>query len=164
MKISLLAALTLLIQRALGSPAMPEWAALAILPMVFVVGASLLQFDWRWTQLAILLGLGWDLILEPVIGPGGIAWSASALALSALAGIVADRSPRAWFAFGAAGAVVVIVVRWIALVPLGSTTALDWRNLLYSAVATAIWCGLAGWIRAIDVAARWRAYRARELR
>jgi hypothetical protein len=162
--VALWAALTLLIQRSLGWPGMPEWSSLAILPMVFVVGASLLQFDWRWTQLAILLGLGWDLILEPVIGPGGIAWSASALALSALAGIVADRSPRAWFAFGAAGTVVVLLVRWIALVPLGLTTPLDWRNLLLATLATAIWCGLAGWIRSVDVVARWRAYRARELR
>ena len=164
MKVAGLAVLSLVIQRALGSPGMPEWTGLAILPMVFIVGASLLQFDRRWTQLAILLGLGWDLMLEPVIGPGGIAWSASALALSVLAGIIADRSPRAWLVFGAAGTALVIVVRWIALLPLGSSTPFEWRGLLLTTLVTAVWCGLTGWIRAVDLGARWRAHRTRKLR
>jgi hypothetical protein len=164
MKVAGLALLALVVQRALGSPGMPEWMGLLMLPMVFIVGASLVQFDRRWTQLAIVLGLGWDLMLEPLVGPGGIAWSASALALSVLAGIIADRSPRAWFVFGAAGTALVIVVRWIALLPLGRSAPLEWRALVLTTLVTALWCGLVGWIRALDLGARWHAYRTRKLR
>jgi hypothetical protein len=164
MKAALLAAAALVLQRALGWPGMPSWAGLVVLPMVFVVGPSLLRYDRRWTLLAIVLGLGWDLMLEPVVGPGGIAWSAAALALSALAGIVADRSPKAWFAFGAASTSTVPGVQSLALLPLGLTSPVDWRLLLLTTLATAVWCGVVGWMRALDVPARWRSYRARTLR
>ena len=160
----LLAAATLLLQRALGWPGVPEWLCLVVLPMVWLVGPALFQYDRRWTQLAIVLGLAWDLLLEPVVGPGGVAWSAAALALSGLAGIVADRSTKAWIVFGAAGTTVLILVRAAALVPLGLGEPLNWGELLLSTLATALWCGLVGWVRALDVAARWSTWRARKLR
>jgi hypothetical protein len=132
--------------------------------MVLLVAAALLQHGSRWTQLAIPLGLGWDLLLEPVVGPGGIAWSAAALALSGLAGVVADRSPKAWFAFGAAGTVVMVLTRAASLVPLGLWSPIQWSPLLINLLATAALCGLVGWLRMQDLGSRWRGYRARKLR
>ncbi len=164
MTVALMAGATVLLQRALGWPGIPGWLCLAVLPMVWIVGPALLQYDRRWTQLAILLGLAWDLLLEPVVGPGGVAWSAAALALSGLAGIVADRSTKAWFVFGAAGTVVLLLVRAAVLMPLGLGEPLNWRQLLLSTLLTALWCGLVGWVRALDVGARWSSWRARRLR
>jgi hypothetical protein len=164
MKVAILAAATLMLQRALGWPGMPGWASLVTLPMVLLVAAALLQHGSRWTQLAIPLGLGWDLLLEPVVGPGGIAWSVAALALSGLAGVVADRSPKAWFAFGAAGTAVMVTTRAVTLLPLGMWRPIPWSPLVTNLLATAILCGLIGWLRARDIPSRWRAYRVRKLR
>jgi hypothetical protein len=164
MKVALLAAATLIVQRALGWPGMPGWLGIVMLPMVFLVGPSMLQYGRSWVQFAIVLGLAWDLMLEPVIGPGGIAWSAAALSLSALAGVVADRSPKAWIVFGAAGTALVETFRWIALAPLSLNPPVVWHQLLWEILATALWCGLVGWILSLDLALRWRTYRARKLR
>ena len=163
-RIAVLAAIALMTQRALGWPGMPGWAGMVTLPMVLLVAAALLQHGSRWTQLAIPLGLGWDLLLEPVVGPGGIAWSAAALALSGLAGVVADRSARAWFAFGAAGTAVMALTRAVTLLPLGMWRPIPWPHLLINLFATALLCGLIGWLRALDIPSRWRTYRARKLR
>ena len=164
MKIALLAVATLIVQRALGWPGMPPWTGLVTLPMVLLVAAALLQHGSRWTQLAIPLGLAWDLLLEPVVGPGGIAWSSAALALSGLAGVVADRSPKAWFAFGAAGTAVMLLTRAATLVPLGLGEPIQWSPLLINLLTTAALCGLVGWLRTQDLPTRWRSYRARKLR
>ena len=164
MKLALLAVVTLMVQRALGWPGMPSWAGLVTLPMVLVVAAALLRHGARWTQLAIPLGVGWDLLLESVIGPGGIAWSAAALALSGLAGVIADRSPKAWFAFGAAGTAVMLLTREATLVPLGLWRPIQWTPLLINLLTTASLCGLVGWLRMRDLPSRWRNYRARKLR
>ena len=89
--------------------------------------------------------------MEPVIGPGGIAWSAGALVINRLAGIVADRSARAWFAFGAVGTATVTLVHRLALLPLGITEPWRWIDLVLSLGLTALWCGTVGWIRALEV-------------
>lgn len=164
MKVALLAAGTLVLQRALGWPGMPAWAGLVTLPMVLVVAAALVQHGARWTQLAIPLGLGWDLLLEPVIGPGGISWSVAALALSGLAAVVADRSAKSWFAYGAAGTVIMSLSRAVALLPLGLWRPIQWSPLLVNVLATALLCGLVGWLRMQDLPSRWHTYRARKLR
>jgi len=164
MKATLLIALTLVAQVALGWPGSPTWLAAIILPMVFVVGAPLLLTERRWPHFALALGLAWDLVLEPVVGPGAIAWSASAVALSFVVPLVADRSPRAWLAFGALGTGLMIVVRHLALIPLGLSTELTWHYFLLSVVLTSLWCGLVGWIIALDLPARWISHRARKLR
>ncbi len=164
MKMVALAVATLVLQRALGWPGMPQAASLVMLPMVLIVAGALLHHGYRWTQLAILLGLGWDLLLEPVVGPGGIAWSVAALGLCGLAGVVADRSAKAWIAFGAVGTLLVIVVRMLMLLPLGLHAATVWSAWLVNVLTTAMWCGLVGWLRAQDLAARWTAYRTRKLR
>lgn len=164
MKTVLLVSLTLIAQRALGWPGLPPWTGFLLLPMVWIVGPPLERHEHRWIYLAIPLGLAWDLLLEEVVGPGGISWSGAALALSLLAGIIADRTPKAWLALGAAGAAVVLVVRFVAMLPLGVPTDLTLRRLALSVVATGAWCGLVGWLRSLDLRSRWRAFRARKLR
>jgi hypothetical protein len=164
MRTALFVALTFIAQVAFGMPGSPTWLTAILLPMVFIVGPPLLVKERRWPHFALLLGLAWDLILEPVVGPGAIAWSASAVAVSAFVPLVADRSPRAWLAFGALGAGLMIVVRHLALMPLGLSTQLTWHYLLFSVVLTSLWCGLVGWIIALDLPTRWVTYRARKLR
>jgi hypothetical protein len=163
-KTALLAVLALLGQRLLGAPGMPDWSSLVVVPAVVIVAPALLEHGRRRILPSMLLGLGWDLVLEPVVGPGGIAWSATALALGGLAGIVADRSVKAWFGFGMAAALLLAATRAAALAPLGLSLGLTpWRLLVYT-VATGLWCALVGWLRTLDLPSRWRVWRARRLR
>ena len=164
MRIVVLVAVTLAVQRALGWPGEPQWASLLLLPMVFLVGPAMLYHDRRWVHLAIALGLAWDIVLESVIGPGGIAWSAGALVIARLAGIVADRSAKAWFTFGAVGAAIVTLARRLALLLLGVSEAWRWTDLALCVGLTAAWCALVGWTLGLDLPTRWRRYRARKLR
>lgn len=158
------AAMTLLAQRALGIPGTPEWLGSVIVPMVLIVAASLVRKERYWPYEALLLGLAWDLLFGPVLGPGGIAWTAACLSLYGLASVVADRSPRAWAAFGAVGTLVMILVQRLSMMPLGLATSLTLRNLMLSVVLTGLWCGLVGTVRSLDLGTHWRAYRVRKLR
>ncbi len=164
MKNALLIALTLILQRVMGAPGGPEWAGFVLLPMAWLAGSAVLETGRRWVWTALVIGLGWDLLLEPIIGPGGIAWSAAAVVIHWLASIIADRSSKAWFAFGAVGALVVVMVHRLALLPLGISESWRWIDLGACVLATAIWCGLVGWILSLGLAARLRAHRARKLR
>jgi hypothetical protein len=163
-RIAILAALTLTLQRALGLPGMPPWFGHLILPMIWIVAASLLRNERHWPYEALLLGLAWDLLFGPVVGPGGIAWTAACLSLYGLASVVADRSPKAWAAFGAVGAVVVILVQRLALMPFGLASFLTFSQLVWSAILTGLWCGVVGTLLAIDLGKHWRAYQVRKLR
>lgn len=164
LKFVLPALLTLLVQRLLGMPGLPFWTAEIILPVVWIVAAALLRKERGWPYEALLLGLVWDLLLEPVIGPGGIAWSAACLALYALAGVVADRSPRAWAGFGLVGAAMVTLVHQAALIPLGLPFSLTLGHWVRSLILTSAWCGLVGVLLALDLPSQWRTYRSRKLR
>jgi hypothetical protein len=164
MKTVVLVVLSLVVQAALGWPDAPVWLSAVLVPMVFVVGPPLLLEERRWPHFALALGLAWDLALEPVVGPGAIAWSAAAVTVGFVVPLVADRSPRAWFAFGALGASMMIVVRHLALWPLGLSSGWSWRYLLISVVLTSLWCGLVGSVLALDLPARWRSHRLRKLR
>jgi hypothetical protein len=164
LKIAVLAAVSLIIQRALGMPGMPAWLSFFILPMVFVVAASLLRKERRWPYEALLLGLAWDLLFGPLVGPGGIAWTAACLSMYGLASVVADRSPRAWAVFGAVGTLVVILVQRAAVMPFGLATSLTVQHLMWSVLLTGLWCGFAGTVLAFDLGKHWRAYRVRKLR
>ena len=161
---ALLMAITLLLQRALGAPGGPQWAGLVLLPVAWIVGAALTTGGRRWVWIALVIGLGWDVLLEPVVGPGGIAWSAAALSVLRLAAIVADRSSKSWFAFGAVGAGVVLVIQRLALFPLGMNPGWNWTDLGLCMVGTAVWCWSVGFILQLDLPARWQAWRARKLR
>lgn len=164
MTVPLLVAVTLLLQRLLGAPGGPRWSGLLVLPVVWLVGPALLGGGRRWVWISFAIGLGWDLLLEPVIGPGAIAWSAAALLLLWLATIVADRSPKAWLAFGVVATAVVILVHRVTLLPLGVIRPVRWIDLTLAVAVTALWCGLVGWLMALNLPERWRARRARTLR
>lgn len=164
MRTFLLVVSTLIAQVALGLPGSPAWLSAVLIPMVFVVGPPLLLEERRWPHYALALGLAWDLVLEPVIGPGAIAWSAAAVVIGMVVPLVADRSLKAWFAFGAMGAATMVVVRHLALMPLGLATELTWEYLLLSIVLTSLWCGLVGSVIALDLPTRWRTHRSRRLR
>jgi hypothetical protein len=164
MKSVALALLALFAQRLLGLPGLPSWSSEILLPMALIVAMSLKRHERQWPYGALLLGLGWDAVLEPVVGPGGIAWSAAALCLSAASRLVADRSPKAWVGFGAVGTVVVLVVQWFALLPLGLGTSWNPPSMLRTVLFTALWCGAVGTISRLDLPTHWRAYRARRLR
>jgi hypothetical protein len=161
---ALLIAVTLLLQRMLGAPGGPLWSGLVVLPAAWIAGPALRSAGPRWVWVAVVIGLGWDLLMEPIVGPGAIAWSAAALATIRLAGIVADRSPKAWFAFGGLAAAVMLIVQRLALLPLGIDAGWRLTDLGLSVVATGAWCGAVGWIISLDVPTRWRAWRARKLR
>ncbi len=163
MTIATLVVLTLVAQRVLGAPGMPPWLTGLLLPMVWVVAPRIRTPLSGFPVAALALGLGWDLLLEQVIGPGGIAWSAAALAVGAAAAVVADRSPVAWFGLGALGALVMLGMRSFALLLLGLTPPLNALILVRSALLTGAWVGLVGWILTLDLPARWRRHRARRL-
>ena len=163
-RIAVLAAITLALQRILGMPGMPAWFGHLILPMIWIVAASLVRQERHWPYEALLLGLAWDLLFGPVVGPGGIAWTAACLSLYGLASVVADRSPRAWAAFGAVGAVVVILVQRLAMMPLGLASSLTFSQLALSALLTGLWCGIVGTVLSFNLGKHWRAYRVRKLR
>jgi len=163
-KVIVLAVLTLVAQRALGAPCLPIWPSEIILPTVLIVAASLRSREWHWPYGALLLGLGWDVLIEPVVGPGGIAWTAAALCLHALASFVADRSAKAWAAFGAVGSLVITVVHAVALLPLGLGTSMTVPHLVRTTILSGAWCGLVSIVLALDIPNRWRAYRVRKLR
>lgn len=160
----ILIAVTIVAQVMLGLATSPGWLSTILLPMVFIVGPPLLAKERRWPHFAILLGLVWDLVFEPVVGPGAIAWSAAAVMVSAIVPLFADRSPRAWLAFGGLGAGLMIVVRHLALIPLGLSTDLTLNYLLTSILLTSAWCALVGWVIGLDLPTRWNVHRARKLR
>lgn len=156
--------LTLLIQRMLGMPGLPPWAAEVLLPVAWIVAAALLQKERGWPYQALLIGLAWDVLFEPVIGPGGIAWSAACLALYAFASLVADRSPTAWAGFGCIGAAIITLVHRSAFIPLGLPFSLTLGHWVRVVVFTGLWCGLVGVVLRLDLPSQWRSYRSRKLR
>jgi hypothetical protein len=133
--------------------------------VVWLVYRPLRDHDEGVFFVGLILGLVWDVVLgEPLIGPGGISWSAAALAVRGMASLLVDRSPRAWVAFGALATVVVLVTRWIALLPLGYSYPI-WNLASLEVVAfTGLWCGVIGWLLRLDVQTRWNEYRVRRLR
>jgi hypothetical protein len=155
---------TLALQRILGLPGLPPIASELLLPMVWLVAPALAEKNWRSSLPGLWLGLGWDLVIEPVVGPGAIAWSAAGLAVRSVGSVLAVRSARAWFLLGAVGGTVVALIRPLAELPLGLETPFGWTHVLRSALLTAAWCGLAGWFLTLDLPGRWRRNRARRLR
>lgn len=163
-KVVLLVLLTLLAQRLLGMPGLPAWTTEIILPTAWLVAGAFSRMERGWPYHALALGLAWDLLFEPVIGPGGIAWSAACLGLYSLASVVADRTPKAWVGFGIVGVSIVLVVQKAALLPLGFGPSFSLSHWLRSALLTGAWCGVVGLALALDLPGRWRANRARKLR
>jgi hypothetical protein len=163
-KVISLAALTLIAQRAVGTPGLPMWPSEILFPTAVIVAAVLRSRERHWPYEALLLGLGWDLLLEPVVGPSGIAWSAAALCLQTLASIVANRSTTAWMSFGAVAAFVITLVHELTLLPLGLGTSMTVPHLVRTIILSGLWCGLVNTVLVLDIPARWRTYRVRKLR
>lgn len=159
-----LIALSLLGQRLLGVPGLPPWAGELLLPMAFLVHPALGDKPWRAVMPGLWIGLAWDVVLEPVVGPGGIAWCAAALATRLAGGVLADRSTRAWAALGGLGALLAVLARAAAELPLGELSSFGVDHVLRSVALTAGWCGLVGWCLGLDLPARWRHHRSRRLR
>ncbi len=164
MTTALLVLLSLVAQRVLGAPGLPPALALLIVPAIWVVWPTMTRHGGLGFWPALALGLAWDLLMGPVVGPGGVAWSAAAIAVTAVATLVADRSPRAWVLCGALAALVVIVGRHLMLLPLGLAGDLSFTTLALGVTLTGGWCGLVGWIRAVDPSGRLQGYRRRRLR
>lgn len=151
-------------QAALGLPGAWPMAAALLLPMPWVVGPPMLTADHRWYALSFLVGLVWDALFEPVIGPGAIAWSGASLLAWSYARVATDRSPRSWFVLGAVGALAVALLRGLCLIPLDINAFTSWQWLVSSLAFTAVWCGFVGWVISMNLANRWRVYRSRTLR
>jgi len=154
----------LILQRMLSIPGVPAWAAGILVPAVLVVGRPLLGLEGRPFWFGLALGLGWDVVIEPVVGPGGIYWSASALIVAWTIRFIADRSPWAWAGMGALVAVLVAVLRHLILLTLGVSDGLWWYGVGRSALLTGALCGVVAWILVIDLPSRWLDYRRRRLR
>ena len=159
-----LVAVTLAAQRLLGHPQTMPYAAALLLPMPWIIGPPLMAMERRWYWLAFAVGLSWDLLFEPVIGPGAIAWSAPALCAWIGASVMAQRKTRAWFVYGAGGALVFWLVRSICYFPLGLPKSPTWTWIGASALLTGVWCAAVHAVLALDLPARRRQHQARRLR
>jgi hypothetical protein len=156
---------TLALQRAFGAAGAPALGAVLLLPMPWIVGPTLRGRDRRWFVASFILGILWDAVVEePVIGPGGIAWSASSAFAWWLAGTIADRSPRMWFASGVLASAVMVIVRAACLTPLGLPHGLALWSVVVTSLATGALCGISGWLLDADLPERWARHRSRRLR
>lgn len=163
-KFFVLVILTLVLQRLMGLPGAWPIAMALLLPTPWIVGPPLLSATRRWYAFSFFIGLAWDVLFEPVIGPGAIAWSGAALAAWGYGRVVADRSPRSWAVLGALSALLIGLLRGCALYPLGISAFLSWRWLGISMLLTGLWCALVGLTLTINLPQRWRLFRARKLR
>jgi hypothetical protein len=164
MRTAALALMCLTLQRMLGVPGMPAWSSAILIPAVLGVGRPMLGIAGRDFWFGLALGLGWDVVMEPVVGPGGIYWSASTLLVAWVIRFIADRSPLAWFGIGALVAMLVSLLRHAVLLTLGISDGLWWYGLARGALLTGALCGAVAWVLVLDLPARWLEYRRRRLR
>jgi hypothetical protein len=164
LKILALVTVTLAVQRLLGHPKASILATALLLPMPWLIGPPLLDFDRRWYWLSFPIGIGWDLLFEPVIGIGAIAWSVPALMAWMVTSIAAERRAGAWFAAGAGGTVVFWLIRSICSMPLDLPGTPTWSWIGASALMTGVWCTVVYGVMALDLPARWRQHQIRRLR
>ena len=163
-RIFALVAITLVIQRLLGHPQILPLATALLLPMPWIIGPPLLDFDRRWYWLSFPIGIGWDLFFEPVVGIGAIAWSAPALLTWIVTSIAAERRAHAWFVAGAGGTVVFWLIRSICSMPLDLPGTPTWPWIGISALLTGTWCVVVHVVMVLDFPARWRRRQASRLR
>ncbi len=164
LKIFALVTVTLAAQRLLGHPQAWPVAAALLFPMPWIVGPPLQELDHRWYWLSFGIGFGWDLLFEPVIGPGVIAWSAAALMTWFGCSVVAERRGRAWFAFGVGGTLVFWLIRSVCYLPLDLPGTPTWSWVGISVILTGVWCALVHGVIALKLPERWQQHRTRRLR
>jgi len=158
-----MAAATFVAQRLLGAPGLPWWTAAPLLPAVWLIVPTVRTERASPLAIGLAVGLTWDLVMEPVIGPGGIAWSAAALVVAWIAARFGDRSPKMWGLFGLIAAAVIVVVRHFALALVGGAPAVAEEAIAARIVLTAAWCWLVAAVAAADLPTRWRKFRRRRL-
>ncbi len=164
MKWAILVAATYLVQRLLGAPGMPWWAAAPLLPAVWLIVPVVRGGRPHPLALGIGAGVAWDLLMEPIVGPGGIAWSAAAIVVAWSASRFGDRRPKTWGLLGLAAAAVIVTVRHLALALIGGAPAAAGGALALRIALTGAWCWLTAAIAAANLPTRWRRLRRRRLR
>ncbi|HHQ48781.1 MAG TPA: hypothetical protein ENK19_07850 [Acidobacteria bacterium] len=164
MIIALAVFLTFAAQWVLGLPATPSWLQWTLLPMVWIVGPPMRHRFDRVFLTGLGLGLAWDVLFDPVVGPGAIAWSATALVAAWTVRKAGDHTARSWALIGAGGALVVAGVRYLALLPLGLAAVPRPVDLGVMAFSTGLWCGLVAVLLGLDLPARIRSFRRSRLR
>lgn len=155
---------TLAAQRLLGLPHAWPLATAVLLPMPWIVGPPLKDFDRHWYWISFAIGFGWDLLFEPIVGIGAIAWSAPALIVWVGSSVVAERRTRAWFVFGALGTLVFWFVRFICYIPLGLPGTPTWSWIGVSSLLTGAWCASINGLLVLNLPARWQQRQRRRLR
>ncbi len=155
---------TYLVQGLFGIPGSPAWLVDLMLPVPWLLAPVLLGRRVSVFGLGLALGLAWDLVTGSIVGPGAIAWSAAGLAVDRSSQVIADRSVLAWGAFGMVCAALAIMLRQVALLPLGEDGGWGWYRLARSVVLTGVLSAAVGWMIQLDLIARWKLYQRRKLR
>lgn len=141
---------------------LPGIHLLVLLP--WILAPAILNWDHRWFLLSFLIGLGWDLSFEAIIGPGMISWS---MAAAFLWWLLSKVSGRAWWTWGA-WSIPVTMLFWIfrslSLRLLGVSSGLGVNEFMISVLSTSIYCLFLGIILKADLPSRWRRKQLRKLK
>lgn len=164
MKLAVAAVLSFVVQWILGMPVFPAWAQGVLLPMVWVVGPPMRHRTQHVFLTGLGLGLTWDLLFEPIVGPGAIAWSAAALIVAWTVRRVGKHSVLSWGLLGAGGTVLVAGFRFLALIPLGRAVPPPLVQIAAGTAGTGLLCAVAVLILGMDLSGRVRRYRRGRLR
>ncbi len=164
MKLAVAVVLSYVVQWILGMPAFPTWAQGVLLPMVWVVGPPMRHSTRHVFLTGLGLGLAWDLLFEPIVGPGAIAWSAAALIVAWTVRRVGKHSALSWGLLGAGGTALVAGCRFLSLLPLGRAASPPLVQIAAGTVGTGLVCSVAALILGMNLPGRIRRYRRGRLR
>jgi len=142
-----------------GSGLLPP---LLLLP--WILAPPLAKANRRYFYLSFVIGLGWDLCFETVIGPGLIAWSLSAAAIWWLLSKLGSRALWVWAGLGTVASILFWLSRAFSLRLLGLPSGMTLPGMLFSALSTGVVAFLVGFVFKMDVPDRWRRRRMRKLR
>lgn len=156
--------LSFVAQWILGMPSLPTWAQGIMIPMVWIVAPPMRHHSEHVFVIGLGLGLAWDLLFEPVVGPGAIAWSAAALIVAWTVRRIGEHSALSWGLLGAGGALLVVAFRVVVQAPLGMASPPSPLLVATGALGTGLWCSWVAWILGMDLPGRIRRYRRSRLR
>jgi len=156
--------LTFVLQNLLGMVSRGSGFLDPLLLLPWVLVPPLRKMDQRFFYLSFLIGLGWDLCFEPIIGPGIIAWSMTTGIIWWLLSKLSGRSLGIWAGLGCAATILMWLVRALSLRILGVPSGTNGMEILSSALATGILCWCVGILFKMDIPARYHRMRKRKLR